>query len=61
MNAYLVKTKEILQPATFNEGARITRKDLISVDGKLFVACHWTQNGKLVKVTSGPLSEVNAF
>ena len=46
-------TREVFQTAAFDAGPRITRQDLIEVNGSLVVVDFWTQNGRIVHV-SGP-------
>lgn len=46
----LIDTREVLHPAAFNCGPRITRVDTYEFEGKRTEVRFWTQDGKIVRV-----------
>lgn len=52
-NYSIIEDKEILHRAG-EQGPRITRTQLVEVDGQRFRCNFWTNNGRIVEITSNP-------
>ena len=51
----ILEDREVLHPAAFNQGPRVTRVQRISIDGDVFECKFWTECGRIHYVESIPL------